>query len=128
MVSVRDGVAVAIESAARTEASRSGVTRSDRIMSSSFVSYQRHHSMTVRVSHSRLPLASLRLPRNRPALDLLEQHRGDQAEDADGHDPYEHDVDLQQLPRVPDQVADAALGGDELGRHQHDERDRQRDA
>src|SRR5262245_60734599 len=69
-----------------------------------------------------------RLPRNGFALDFLEQHRGDQPEDADGHDSHEHDVDLQQLPRVPDQVADAALGSDELGRDQHDERDRKRDA
>src|SRR5499427_1502859 len=69
-----------------------------------------------------------RLPRNGFALDFLEQHRGDQPEDADGHDSHEHDVDLKQLPGVPDQVADAALGGDELGRDQHDERDRERDA
>src|SRR5262249_56958063 len=74
------------------------------------------------------PRGSLRLPRHGPALDLLKQHRGDQAEDANGDDADEHDVDLEELPRVPDQVADATLGGDELGRHQHDEGDRERDA
>ena len=33
--------------------------------------------------------------------------RGDQAENADDHDADEHVVDLQKLPGVPDQVADA---------------------
>src|SRR5215467_6190717 len=71
---------------------------------------------------------SLRLPWDRPALDLLEHHRRDQPKEPDGHDADEHDVDLQELPRIPDQVADAALGGDELRRHQHDEGNRERDA
>src|SRR5271166_2369391 len=69
-----------------------------------------------------------RLPRNGLALDLREQHRRDEPEHADCDDADEHDVDLQQLPGIPDQVADAALGGDELGRHQHDEGDGERDA
>src|SRR5215470_15825884 len=53
---------------------------------------------------------SLRLPRNDLALELLQQRRRDQPEDADGHDAAEHDVDLQELPGVPDQIADARFG------------------
>src|SRR5262249_39421678 len=51
--------------------------------------------------------ASLRLPGNDLALQLLEQRRGDQPEHADGDDADEHDVDLQKLPRIPDHIADA---------------------
>src|SRR6266516_7459948 len=78
-----------------------------------------HLRMTDQESRSQLPLVLLRLPRNRLALDFLEQHGGDQADDADRHDADEHHVDLQQLPRVPDEIADAALGGDEFGGDQH---------
>src|SRR5581483_46675 len=53
--------------------------------------------------------ASARLPGDHLALDLLEQRRGDEPEDADGDDADEHHVDLQELPRVPDHVADADL-------------------
>src|SRR5262249_1440699 len=52
---------------------------------------------------------SLRLPGNRLALDLGKEERGDQPKDADRDDAHEHHVDLEELPRIPDQIADAAL-------------------
>src|SRR5665213_4520994 len=61
-------------------------------------------------------------------LDLVEDDRGDEAEEADGDDADEHDVDAQQLPGIPDQIADAALGGAELGADQNDERYGEADA
>src|SRR5437868_8643733 len=72
--------------------------------------------------------ALLRLPRNDLALDLLEDRGRDEAEHADSDDPNEHHIDLQQLPRIPDQIADAGLGRDEFGRDQHDEGHGERDA
>src|SRR5690242_6956336 len=64
---------------------------------------------------------SIRLPWNDQTLDLVEDHGEDHTEDADHHDAHEHAVDLHQLPRRPDELADPGLGGDELGCDDHDE-------
>src|SRR5262252_6624578 len=64
--------------------------------------------------------ASLRLPRDDDALELVESERNQKADDRDHEQADIHLLDRERAPGAPDQVAEPALGADHLGdRDQH---------
>src|SRR5262249_46666236 len=67
--------------------------------------------------------ASLRLPRNDDALELVERERDQEADQGDHEQADIHLLDRERAPGAPDQVAEPALGAHHLGDRDQDEPD-----
>src|SRR5262249_27236717 len=63
------------------------------------------------------------LPRDDEALELVEQHREDEADQREHEQTHVHLLDRKGLPRAPDQESEAALGAVHLRDRDQDEAD-----
>src|SRR5438105_1983928 len=61
------------------------------------------------------------LPGDERALDPVQQNGAGETDHGDDHEADVHLLHLEDLPTGPDQVAQAALGADELGRDDHEQ-------
>src|SRR5216683_5007460 len=65
---------------------------------------------------------STSFPRNQPALQLVDDQERDEPDERDHYEPHVHPLDLEGLPCVPDQGADAGACPDDLRNHDEEER------